>query len=64
MKLVIVDCAGLGGGGLSCATLPVKGIGRFFLQSRADLTGNPKKLYGEFAGLVEPVPISDIKLYR
>ncbi len=64
MKLVIVDCAGLGGGGLSCSTLPVKGIGRFFLQSRADLTGNPKQLYGEFAGLVEPVPISDIKLYR
>lgn len=64
MKLVIVDCAGISGGGLSCATLPVRGIGRFFLQSRADLTGNPKKVYGEFAGLVEPVPISDIKLYR
>ena len=64
MKLVIVDCDGIGGGGLSCATLPVKGIGRFFLQSRADLTGNPKKLYGEFAGLVEPLPSSEIKLYR
>ena len=64
MKLVIVDCSGLSGGGLSCATLPVRGIGRFFLQTRADLTGTPKKLYGEFAGLVEPVPISDIKLYR
>jgi hypothetical protein len=64
LKIVIVDCAGLGGGGLSCAPLPVKGIGRFFLQSRAELTGNPKTIYGEFAGLVESVPTSEIKLYR
>ena len=65
MNLVIVDCSGLSGpGNLSCATLPVKGIGRFFLQARADLTGNPKKMYTEFAGLIEPAPTSEIKLYR
>lgn len=68
LKLVIVDCSGLSGGGLSCATLPVKGIGRFFMQSRADFTGGGpgglKKLYAEFAGLVEPVLTSEIKLYR
>lgn len=64
LKIVIVDCAGLGGGGLSCAPLPVKGVGRFFLQTRADMTGSPKTLYGEFAGLIESVPASEIKLYR
>ena len=64
LKIVIVDCAGLGGGGLSCASLPVKGIGRFFLQTRAELTGSPKTIYGEFSGLIESVPTSEIKLYR
>lgn len=64
LNLAIVDCAGLGTGGLSCATLPVKGIGRFFMQTRADFTGNPKKLHVEFAGLIEPAPNSEIKLYR
>jgi hypothetical protein len=64
MNLVIVDCRGIGSGNLSCATLPVKGIGRFFLQTPADLTGNPKKMYTEFAGLIEPAPTSEIKLYR
>lgn len=64
LKIVIVDCAGLGGGGLSCASLPVKGIGRFFLQSRTELTGSPKTIYGEFAGLVESVQTSEIKIYR
>ena len=64
MNLVIVDCTGLGSGGLSCATLPVKGIGRFFLQTPADLTGSPKKMFTEFAGLIEPAPTSEIKLYR
>jgi hypothetical protein len=64
LKLVIVDCAGLGGGGLSCSPLPVKGIGQFFLQSRTELTGSPKTIYAEFAGLIESVPASEIKLYR
>jgi Flp pilus assembly protein TadG len=64
INLVIVDCSGLGGGGLSCASLPVKGIGRFFLQTSADLTGGTKKLFSEFAGLIEPAPVSEIKLYR
>ena len=66
MNLVIVDCSGISGpGNLSCATLPVKGIGRFFLQTKADLTtGGTKLMYSEFAGLIEPAPVSEIKLYR
>lgn len=64
MNVVIVDCGGLGGGGLSCASLPVKGIGKFFLQAPVDLTGGTKKIYAEFGGLIEPVPASEIKLYR
>jgi hypothetical protein len=64
INIVIVNCAGLGGGGLSCAQLPVKGIGKFFLQTRADLTGSPKTIHSEFAGLIEPAPVSEIKLYR
>jgi Flp pilus assembly protein TadG len=64
INIVIVDCAGIGGGGLSCAQLPVKGIGRFFLQTRTELAGSPKTIYSEFAGLIEPVPVSEIKLYR
>ena len=64
INIVIVDCAGIGGGGLSCAQLPVKGIGRFFLQTRAELTAGTKWINGEFAGLIEPAPVAEIKLYR
>lgn len=64
MNVVIVDCTGLGSGGLSCAQLPVKGIGKFFLQTRTELTGSPKTIYSEFGGLIEPAPVSAIKLYR
>ncbi|HVK57027.1 MAG TPA: hypothetical protein VM532_18610, partial [Burkholderiales bacterium] len=61
----IVDCtAFVGSSGLSCQALPVKGIGKFFMQRKADLTGSPKRIETEFAGLIEPVPTADIKLYR
>lgn len=66
INVVIVDCAGLSSGGLACATLPVLGIGKFFMQRKAQLTGNPddKEVSGEFAGLLETIPPADIKLYR
>lgn len=66
MNLAIVDCAGVGGGAMSCKNLPVKGIGRYFLQEAVDLNGAPaaRKINIEFAGLIEPVPNSEIKLYR
>jgi hypothetical protein len=42
------------------------GIGRFFMPVKADFTGGPssRRLDVEFAGLIEPVPSSEIKLYR
>lgn len=64
LNIVIVDCSSLGSGGLSCAPLTVRGVGRFFMQVPADLNGSPKKIEGEFAGLIEtPLP-GEIKLYR
>lgn len=64
LNLVILDCSTLGSGGLACATIDVKGIGRFFMQVPSDLTGGTKKIEAEFAGLIAPNPTSEIKLYR
>lgn len=64
LNLVIVDCRGLTGGGLSCARLPALAVGKFFMQTPADLSGGTKRIDGEFAGLIQPVPSSDIRLYR
>lgn len=61
LNLVIIDCpnAPVPGGG-NCQRLPVLGIGRFFMQVRAQI---PQSLNVEFAGLIEPGPI-EIKLYK
>lgn len=64
LNIAILDCTSLSGGGLSCSNIKVVGIGKFFMQEKADLTGNPKRIDTEFAGLIEPVPTSEIKLYR
>lgn len=65
LNIVIVDCrAFVGFGGLSCQALPVKAIGKFFMQVPSDLNGSPKRIDTEFAGLVDPVPTSEILLYR
>lgn len=64
LNVAIIDCRTLGGGGLSCAKIDVLGVGKFFMLQRADLTGTPKRIETEFAGLIEPVPTSEIKLYR
>jgi Flp pilus assembly protein TadG len=63
VNLVIVDCPAAPPTGGSCTVLPVVGVGRFFMQVPADFSGSPKKLQVEFAGLIEPVPIAEIKLY-
>jgi hypothetical protein len=63
LNLAIVDCPNVSGSG-SCQVLPVLGLGRFFMQVPADFSGGTKKLEVEFAGLIEPIPTADIKLYR
>lgn len=66
MNLVIIDCRNPPVGPASCGVMPVVGIGKFFVQIPADFTGGPsnRHLMVEFAGLIEPVPTSEIKLYR
>ena len=39
-------------------------IGKFFMTMKADFSGGTKRLDVEFAGLIEPVPNSEIKLYK
>jgi len=63
LNLLIINCAAVSGSGGCGKNLPVLGVGKFFMQKMADPTGS-KKLEVEFAGLVEPVPTSEIKLYR
>ena len=63
LNLAIADCPAVTGSG-GCQVIPVLGIGRFFMQVPADFSGGTKKLEVEFAGLIEPVPVSEIKLYR
>jgi NAD(P)H-hydrate repair Nnr-like enzyme with NAD(P)H-hydrate epimerase domain len=63
LNLVIADCPAITGTGI-CTKIPVLGIGRFFMQVPADFSGSPKKLEVEFAGLIEPIPTAEIKLYR
>jgi hypothetical protein len=63
LKLLIIDCAAVTGVSACGKNLPVLGVGRFFMQQMADPTGS-KMIQVEFAGLVEPSPIHEIKLYR
>lgn len=65
LNLAIADCGpGKITGSGACQVIPVLGIGRFFMQVPANFSGDPKKLEVEFAGLIDPVPIAEIKLYR
>lgn len=65
LNVAILDCTGLvAGPGLACATLPVVGVGRFFMQTKADLTGGTKYIQTEFAGLINPLPSPVVRLYR
>lgn len=61
MNIVIVECATAGG---VCRPATVKGIGKFFLQRKADDPPN-KEIFVEFGGLLPtPFPPNDIRLYR
>ena len=62
LNMAIVDCPNVSGSG-GCQILPVLGIGRFFMQVPANFSGGTK-LNVEFAGLIEPTPVSEFKLYR
>ncbi|MCK9983921.1 MAG: hypothetical protein AzoDbin1_00393 [Azoarcus sp.] len=66
LNIVLIDCTVAPVGPNSCAAMQVAGIGRFFMQVKADFSGGPEKrvLDAEFAGLIDPVPASDIRLYR
>lgn len=66
LNIVLIDCTVAPVGPNSCAAMQVAGIGRFFMQVKADFSGGPGKrvLDAEFAGLIDPVPASDIRLYR
>lgn len=64
INMAIVDCSAATSNAMSCKSLPILGVGRFFLQAPVNLSGTGKGLYVEFAGLIEPVPNSEIKLYR
>lgn len=65
LNIVLIDCTAPIEKVNECTSMKAVGIGRFFMQVRADFTGGPKRvLDAEFAGLIDPVPASDIRLYR
>lgn len=64
LNLVLVDCRTPAVGAASCGLMDAVGVGKFFMQTKADFTSSPKRLDLEFAGLITPVPTSEIKLYR
>ncbi|HJV26054.1 MAG TPA: pilus assembly protein TadG-related protein [Aromatoleum sp.] len=65
LNIVIVDCRTPPSGSSSCGLMTVLGVGKFFMQTKADFSGGPNRyLDTEFAGLVDPVPPGDIRLYR
>ncbi|MES2129179.1 MAG: TadE/TadG family type IV pilus assembly protein [Pseudomonadota bacterium] len=63
MKLVIVNCNTLTTNAMSCKSLPILGVGSFFLQTQANLNGSNRDVYLEFGGLVASSIASDIRLY-
>lgn len=63
LNMAIVDCEHLVKN-KNCQELEVEGIGRFFMQKKANVSGD-KDIYVEFAGLLPtPLPPSYIRLYR
>ena len=61
LNLAIVNCPASTGTGCN-STIPIVGIGRFFMQVEADL---PKAIEAEFAGLIDPLPPpTEIRLYK
>jgi len=61
LNMVILDCSTAGG---VCRPATVLGVGRFFMQRKANVPSD-RDIYVEFGGLLPtPLPTSDIKLYR
>ncbi|MDN2677352.1 TadE/TadG family type IV pilus assembly protein [Janthinobacterium sp. SUN033] len=63
LNVVLVDCRTAPVGPASCGAMDAVGIGKFFMTMKADFSGGAR-LDVEFAGLIEPVPNSEIKLYK
>ncbi|APA67295.1 TadE/TadG family type IV pilus assembly protein [Janthinobacterium sp. 1_2014MBL_MicDiv] len=63
LNVVLVDCRTAPVGPASCGAMDAVGIGKFFMTTKADFSGGAR-LDVEFAGLIEPVPNSEIKLYK
>ncbi len=60
LNLAIVNCP-LASGNNCSSTIPIVGIGKFFMQRKAV---NPKSIHAEFDGLIDPIPPHEIRLYR
>ena len=63
LNVVLVDCRTAPVGPASCGAMDAVGIGKFFMTTKADFSGSAR-LDVEFTGLIEPVPNSEIKLYK
>lgn len=63
LNIVLINCINAAAPG-TCQEMTAVGIGKFFMQRKADFSGSPKHLDVEFIGLIEPVPNSEIKLYK
>lgn len=64
LEVAIVNCPAATGVGCG-STIPVVGIGRFFMQVEASFSGSPKKIEAEFGGLVDSLPPpTEIRLYK
>jgi Flp pilus assembly protein TadG len=64
LNIVLIDCRTPPVGSGACGVMNVVGIGKFFMQKKADFSGSPMKLNVEFTGLVQPVPTAEVKLYK
>jgi hypothetical protein len=64
LNIVLIDCRTPPVGSGACGVMNVVGIGKFFMQKKADFSGTPMRLNVEFTGLVEPVPTAEVKLYK
>jgi hypothetical protein len=61
LNMIIIDCKTAGG---VCRPATVLGVGKFFMQRKANVPGD-KEVYVEFGGLYStPFTLADIRLYR
>lgn len=60
LNIALVNCPVSSGNNCS-AKISIIGVGKFFMQTPAV---NPGSIYAEFAGLVDPIPSAEIRLYK